>query len=177
MGLQHVADAIARAVAVLQRRPSMGLQDDSPAIAHWHGGAQVATRHANGTQVVTDLAKELGGSGEHVTPGWLLRAGLASCGATSIAMVAAEQNIELRALELHASSRSDTRGLLGMEAADGASISAGPQDVELRVMISANGASPGQLRALVETALSRSPVPAAMRQPVAVQWRIEVRDP
>jgi uncharacterized OsmC-like protein len=177
MGLQHVADAMARAVEVLKRRPSMGLHGDAPAIAHWQGGAQIVTRHANGTEVVTDLAKELGGSGQHVTPGWLLRAGLASCGATSIAMVAAEQNIELRALELHASSRSDARGLLGVEAANGAPISAGPQDVELRVRISANGASPERLRTLVETALGRSPVPAAMREPVAIQLRIEVGDP
>jgi uncharacterized OsmC-like protein len=60
------------------------------------------------------MPSEVGGSGDQVTPGWLFRAGLASCAATRIAMAAAAEGIELATLEVRASSRSDTRGLLGM---------------------------------------------------------------
>ena len=52
-------------------------------------------------------------------------------------MAAAAEGIELAALEVRASSRSDARGLLGMAEADGAPVSAGPRDVQLHVRIAA----------------------------------------
>jgi uncharacterized OsmC-like protein len=174
MANRDLAQALERAANVLQRRPSMGLHEDAPATARWDGGTQVVSSHANGTQVVTDMPQELGGGGTHVTPGWFFRAGLAACATTSIAMVAARENIELRSLEVRASSRSDTRGLLGIDEADGAPISAGPRDMELRVKISADGVSPERLRALVESALTHSPIPTAVREGVAMQLNVEV---
>ena len=135
---------------------------------------RVVTSHASGTQVVTDMPKALGGSGDRVTPGWLLRAGLASCVATRIAMSAAAENIELKALELVATSRSDTRGLLGMPDTNGASVNVGPREVELLVRISARGASPERLRGMVEDSHRLSPVSCAMKGVVPVTLRIEV---
>lgn len=176
MGMRNVAEAMNRAVKVLQRRPDMGLQDDAPATARWDRGMQIIASHANGTRITTDMPEELGGSGEHVTPGWLFRASLASCAATSIAMAAAQEDIDLTTLELRASSRSDARGLLGMGDESGATISAGPRDVELLVRICAAGTSAARLRALVETALVRSPIPIAVREPVSIHLNIEVGD-
>jgi uncharacterized OsmC-like protein len=95
MTMQDVAAAMQRVQGVLNRRPQMGLQDDAAATALWQDGAKVVTRHANGTQLPTDLPAELGGHREQVTPGWLFRAGLAACAATSIAMAVAEAGIEL----------------------------------------------------------------------------------
>lgn len=174
MTMQDVAAAIQRAQGVLQRRPQMGLQDDAPATARWRDGTQVVTHHANGTHLPTDLPEELGGSGDHVTPGWLFRAGLAACAATSIAMAAAEAGIELETLEVQASSRSDTRGALGMKDGEGQPVFAGPGDVQLRVRIRAHDASPGRLRVLVETGCRRSPIPNAVQAAAPLALHIDV---
>jgi uncharacterized OsmC-like protein len=176
MSAQYVADALQRVEVVLRRRPDMGVHDDSPATATWRGSTRIVTSHDNGIQVTTDMPNELGGTGDQVTPGWLLRAGLASCTATRIAMSAAAAGIELTKLELRASSRSDTRGMLGMTEPDGTRISAGPRDVELHVTIAAHGVPAEKLRALVEESHRCSPVPCAMQEETPVGLQIEVAD-
>lgn len=174
MSAQQLAAALQRVETVLQRRPDTGLHDDAPATARWDGGTRVVASHANGAQVVTDMPTELGGSGEQVTPGWLFRAGFAACAATSIAMAAAREGIELTLLELRASSRSDTRGLLGMAGADGQTVPATPGDVQLLVRIAATGVAPARLRALAEAGIRCSPIPSAVQQAVPVALHIEV---
>lgn len=174
MALEEVAAALRRARTVLERRPDKGLHDDAPATARWECGTRVVASHANGTRVQTDLPRELGGSGDQVTPGWMFRAGFASCAATTIAMGAAAEGIDLAALEVEASSRSDTRGLLGMAEASGAQVNAGPVDVRLHVRIAARGASRERLRALVEEGLRRSPIPRAVECAVPVALKIDV---
>src|ERR1700754_874215 len=174
MSAQYVADAMQRVEVVLRRRPDMGLHDDSAAVARWRGSTRIVTSHDNGIEVVTDMPGELGGTGDQVTAGWLLRAGLAACTATRIAMGAAAAGIELTKLELRASSRSDTRGLLGMTESDGSSISAGPQNVQLHVTIAANGVPAEKLRALVEESHRCSPVPCAIQEETPVGLHIEV---
>jgi uncharacterized OsmC-like protein len=120
------------------------------------------------------MPTELGGTGDQVTPGCLMRAGLAACTATRIAMGAAAAGIELTRLELRASSRSDTRGLLGMAESDGSPVSAGPQDVQLHVTIAAHGVPAEKLRALVEESHRCSPVPCAIQEETPVGLHIEV---
>jgi uncharacterized OsmC-like protein len=169
----HLAHALKRVQAVLERRPETGLHDDAPASVRWTGGTRMLASHANGTVVPTDMPTELGGTGDQVTPGWLFRAGLASCAATSITMAAAAEGIELTLLEVKASSRSDTRGLLGMKGADGKTVHAGPGDVSLSVRIQARGEAPERLRELVERGLSCSPIPAAVRSVTPLALHIE----
>lgn len=174
MTVQTIAAAMQRVESVFQRRPEAALEDDTPATAHWESGMRVVSRHPNGTQVLTDMPSEIGGSGDQVTPGWLLRAALASCAATRIAMAAAAAGIELTTLEVAASSRSDARGLLGMANADGQPVPAGPRDVLLAVRIAAQGVAAERLRALVEQSHGCSPVTAAHQAAVPVALRIEV---
>lgn len=174
MATQDIAAAMQRVEAALRRRPELSLHDDDPAAARWEGGMRVVASHANGTQMLTDMPGEIGGSGDQVTPGWLFRAGLASCAATRIAMGAAAEGIALATLEVLASSRSDTRGLLGMPDADGETVGAGPCDVQLLVRISAHGVSPERLRALVEDSHRCSPVSCAVQEAVPVALRIEI---
>ena len=174
MSTQEVAAALQRVEAVLQRRPEMGVHDDAPATARWERGTRVVASHANGTQMATDMPTELGGTGDKVTPGWLFRAGFASCAATSIALAAAAKGIELATLEVRASSRSDTRGLLGMADAAGAPVPAGPHDVQLHVRIAADGVEPARLRALVADGYRCSPIPSAVVSAVPVELRIDV---
>ena len=173
MATQDVAAALQRVESVLRRRPSAGLHDDAAATAHWEGGTRVIARHDNGKQVPTDMPAELGGGGDQVTPGWLLRAGLASCTATCIAMAAAAEGIELQALEVQARSRSDTRGLLGLADADGEPVYAGPRDMQMQVRICADGVSEQRLRALIEKSYRSSPVACALQDAVPVTLRIE----
>lgn len=174
MSAQYVADAMQRAEVVLRRRPDMGMHDDAPATATWRGSTRIVTRHASGIEIPTDMPGELGGTGDQVTPGWLLRAGLAACTATRIAMGAAAAGIELTTLELRATSRSDTRGLLGMEEPDGTPVGAGPHDVQLHVTIGAHGVPADRLRALVEESHRCSPVPCALENETPVGLHIEV---
>jgi uncharacterized OsmC-like protein len=173
MSTGDIAASLQRAHSVFERRPDAGLHDDSPATACWQGGTRVLTRHANGTQVSSDMPIELGGSGDRITPGWLFRAGLASCSATTIAMAAADEGIELTTLEVLVRSRSDTRGLLGMADGSGAPVQATPQDVQLLVRIAAPGVSSQRLQALVKEGYRRSPVPNAVRDAVTLELSIE----
>jgi uncharacterized OsmC-like protein len=173
MAIEDIAAAMHRVEKVLKRRPEAGLHDDGPATARWQSGTRVASSHSNGTQVRTDMPAELGGSGDEVTPGWLFRAGVASCLATCIVMRAAEAGVALSALEVRASSRSDLRGFFGMKDATGETVSAGPCEVELIVWIKAPGIPPEQLRNLVEESHRCSPVPTALRNAVPVALRID----
>ena len=173
-GLAPVRTAMQRVETVLRRRPDMGLHDDAPATVRWSAGTRVVARHANGTEIPTDMPAELGGSGERVTPGWLFRAGLAACAATCIAMKAAADGVALTTLEVQATSRSDTRGLLAMADEHGAEVSAGPVDVALGVRIGAAGVAAERLRALVDAALRCSPIPVAVRNATPVALSIVV---
>lgn len=174
MTTQDIAAALQRVESVLRRRPEAGIVDDAPATARWGGGMRAVTRHASGVQVVTDMPGELGGSGDQVSPGWLLRAALASCAITRIAMAAATEGIELRSLEAVAQSRSDARGLLGMADTDGTPVPAAPSDVQLLIRISAPGVAAEQVQALVRRGASGSPVGCAVEQAVAVALHIEI---
>lgn len=173
MALRDVAAALQRARSVFERRPQAGVDDDAPATARWEVNTRVVSSHANGTQVQTDMPAEFGGSGDRVTPGWLFRASIASCSATSIAFAAAARGIELDALEVKASSRSDARGVLGMAETSGEPVYAGPLDLQLEVRIRAKGVAPEALRALVETGLRCSPMPAAVQKANALALKID----
>jgi len=174
MSSQDIAAAMQRMEDVLKRRPQSGLHDDPPATAVWTSGMRVVSSHANGTTAATDMPVALGGTGDHVSPGWLFRAGLASCATTCIVMAAAAAGIELTRLEVVASSRSDTRGLLGMRDENDNPVFAGPGDVSLSVRIAAPGVSPERLLALVEESQRCSPIPSAVRCALPVALAVEV---
>jgi uncharacterized OsmC-like protein len=174
VGAENIAAALRRVQAVLERSPETGLHDDAPATARWNSDTRIVATHENGTQIATDMPSELGGSGDKVTPGWLFRAGFASCAATTIAMAAARSGIALQALEVRASSRSDMRGLLGMMGDDSEHVTATPQDMQLHIKIAARGLPTQQLRTLVEEGLRCSPIPCAVQNALPVALHIEV---
>jgi uncharacterized OsmC-like protein len=173
MTTQDITTALRRAQTVFERRPDTGLHDDSTATTSWQGGLRFVTRHPSGTTFSTDMPIELGGSGDRITPGWLFRAGIAACAATSIALVAALEGIELSALEVRVASRSDTRGMLGMTEAGGALVDPAPQDMQLQVRIAAAGVAGERLRALVERGYRSSPCPAAVGRALPIDVRID----
>ena len=178
MSAQEIAAAMQRVEAILKRRPGTGVHPEAPAIARWEGGTRIVASHANGTRIPSDMPTDLGGRGNEVdvTPGWLFRAGFASCAATCIAMGAAAQGIELESLEVTANSSSDLRGLLGMSDADGTPVYAGPRDVELVVRIRAPGVAAERLREMVEERYRCSPVSSAVASAMPVDLRIVIDD-
>ena len=175
MSIENIATAMQRVESVFMRRPEAGIHDDAPATASLDGDVKVITRHVDGTQLVTDMPRELGGSGEYVTPGWLFRAGLASCAATSIALRAATEGVGLTLLEVIARSRSDARGLLGMSEPSGEPVYAGPFDMQLHVRIGADGVAAERLRGLVEDSLRHSPIPNAVAHATQLALHIDVQ--
>ena len=174
MTSERIAAAMERVQTVLRRRPEAGLHDDAPATAAWQGDTRVIVGHGNGTRVPTDMPAELGGTGDLITPGWLFRAGLASCATTSIALTAAAQGVQLGALEVRVTSRSDTRGLLGMADEQGEPVCAGPGEVTISVRIAAPGVAPERLRGLVEAGCRCSPIPNAVERATPLALHIDV---
>ena len=174
MASSDIAAALARVKAVLRKRPLAGIVDDAAAVYSWRGGMRVVTQSAAGAQAITDMPVELGGSGDQPSPGWLLRAALASCAVTRIAMAAAEADIDLHTLEASAHSRSDGRGLLGLPDTDGTPVSVGPGEVTMRVRIGATGVAPERLRELVDQAIALAPVSQALARPLAVALQVDV---
>jgi uncharacterized OsmC-like protein len=173
MTAEDISNAIQRVRTTLARRPRAAIHADDPAIAHWDKGMRVIARHANGTQVTTDMPVELGGEGSQVSPGWLLRAGLASCLATRIVMEAAAAGVSITRLEVLAKSTSDVRGLLDMTGENGSEITPAPADVQVEVKISAPAAPRERLEAIVKNSFRCSPVSAALEKEVPVGLRIE----
>ena len=169
-----IANALQRVRLVLARRPEAAMHTDETAIARWEQGMRVVSRHENGTNIATDMPSELGGEGNEVTPGWLLRAALASCLATRIAMEAAARNIVITRLEVIADSRSDARGLLGMTDGAGERIQPAPRDVQLRVRIASPKVAEEVLQAMIEDSYRCSPGSAAVEANIPISLRIDI---
>jgi uncharacterized OsmC-like protein len=169
-----IGAGMTRLISIFTRKPEAGLHEDAAATAQWKGDSLVVVSHANGTAISTDMPAEIGGTGIHVTPGWLMRAALASCAATRISMSAHLEGIELSLLEVLASSRSDARGLLGMPDSTGQPVFPGVQDVVLTVHIAAPHVPADRLRALVAGSDLQSPVTATLRAGVPITTHIEV---
>jgi uncharacterized OsmC-like protein len=174
MTLQHIAGALERAAAALKRRPDLATYEDAPATARWTGGLHCISSHPNGTAIATDLPEGIGGAGGHVSPGWLMRASLASCAASSIVLCAATVAIELTSLEIVVGSRSDARGMLGVAGDDGRAVDPAPLAFDVVIRLSARGVSKERLEELVATSLRCSPVPAAIAHGVPARVRVEI---
>lgn len=170
MNREVISEAMQRVRSVFMRRPAAAIHANEPAIARLDEGLRVSAYDSHGMRIATDMPAELGGGGELVTPGWLLRAGLASCLATRVAMEAATAGITLSKLQVTTTSTSDARGLLGMKGDRGEAIFPGLSEVKLEVQISAAGVSHERLQALIDESARCSPVNAALEQatPIAV---------
>ena len=174
MSVEQVAAAIERVSKVLRRKPQAGLHEDTAATACWSGGLRTSVHSDTGRSVATDMPTEIGGNDSAMTPGWLVRAGLASCTVTRIAMAAAAEGIALQTLEARATTVSDARGVLALPEADGSPVPAGPLEVMLQVRIGAPGVPAERLRALVQWTAGCSPVTNAFERALPVALQVEV---
>lgn len=110
LGLMYVPDP-EQAIAELRRV----LRPGGRAVTTvWRDGLSCEVSGPAAEHAITDMPQPMGGQGAGANPGWLLRAGIASCAATAIAMRAAMTGIALRTLEVTVESESDARGLVGI---------------------------------------------------------------
>jgi uncharacterized OsmC-like protein len=165
--MDSIRTAIETACAHLSEHPDKALSTDAAATAVREDGLRFRVNGPTGT-VVTDMAASVGGGASAPTPAWLMRAALASCDATLIAMEAARDGVELTQLEVSVESETDFRGILGVDD----SIDAGPRAVRVCIEVAAANAGEDQLRAIVERAEARSPVRDAVVREVSMATEI-----
>ncbi|MBN9267932.1 MAG: OsmC family protein [Hyphomicrobium sp.] len=151
-------DALERAHRLFLEKPAAAKRPNAMATAVWRDGLLCEIAGPTGERATTDMPEPMGGSGAGANPGWLLRAGIASCAATAIAMRAAMLGIELRTLEVNVQSESDARGLLGIPDAP---TTLG--NMRMAIRIAAEGADEATLRELAAWGEANSPVSCTLR--------------
>jgi len=158
-------DSLERARRLFLEKPAAAKKPNAMATAVWRDGLSCEIAGPSGEKATTDMPEAMGGSGAACNPGWLLRAGMASCAATAIAMRAALVGIELRLLEVTVQSESDARGLVGIP-----DIPTTLGGMRMSIRIGADGIDAAKLRELAAWGETHSPVSCTLRErpPVAV---------
>jgi uncharacterized OsmC-like protein len=170
MSVTNIQQSIEGVIKYLSEHPDECRYTDKAATAVVEEGLRCRAEGPNGAVLISDMPKAIGGEGAAPSPGWLLRAGLANCDATVIAMRAAQFGVTLTMLEVTVDSESDDRGLLGMDD----TIAAGPLRMRTRVRIGANDVTPEHLREIVDWAEVHSPVGDAVRRAVPSKIEVEI---
>jgi uncharacterized OsmC-like protein len=168
--VESIRQAVETTSEHLVRNPDAGVGPDATAVAVRDHGLRFRVRGPNG-EVTTDMGESVGGAGSAPTPGWLMRAALASCDATIVAIEAARDGVDLTELQVTVESHSDSRGVLGVD--DG--VPAGPLEVRVRIELSASNATADRLRELVQRAEARSAVGDALARPISVRTEVVAR--
>ena len=170
MSEQAIRDAIDNVAKVIFERPDKARVKNAPATAYLINDLTFSVAGPNGEAVHTDMPKGIGGGGGVPQPGWLVRAALASCTGTVIAMRAAKLGIAVEKLEVAFESKSDNRGLLGLDQ----SISAALIGLRAIVRIRAANTTPGELQSLVRWGDAHSPVACTLRSALAAGIEVVV---
>jgi uncharacterized OsmC-like protein len=164
-----IREAIERVSAVFAADPAKARARNTAATARIAEGLRCEITGPRQERAVTDMPPAMGGKASAPNPGWFLRAAMASCTATVIAMRAAKLGIALSTLEVTVESESDSRGLLGLDER----ISPALGGLRTTVRIGGNAESQS-LRELVAWADAHSPVGCTVRQAPACSLEIEV---
>ncbi|MDQ4004718.1 MAG: OsmC family protein [Actinomycetota bacterium] len=160
----QIGESIENAVRYLTEHPDEARYTDTFARATLTDALRVEVEGPNGAGVVTDMPDGVGGLGKEPSPGWLFRAALASCVASTIGMEAAREGLTLSSLEVEVDSESDDRGILGMDE----TVPAGPLSTRIRVRARAEGTDETSLREILDRGARRCPVCDATKRAVEV---------
>lgn len=163
MSEQAIRDAIDNIAKVISATPDKGRVKNAPATASLINDLTLSVVGPNGESARTDMPRSIGGGGGVPQPGWLMRAALASCTGTVIAMRAAKLGIAVEKLEVSVESESDNRGLLGLDQ----SISAALTGLRTIVRIRAGNTPPDELQSLIRWSDAHSPVACTLRSALA----------
>jgi len=164
-----VREAIDKLGAAIRAEPAKAKAKNVPATARLTDGLKFEVSGPNKERVLTDMPAPMGGGATAPNPSWFLRAGMASCAATVIAMRAAKLGIALTELEVTVESDSDLRGILGLDD----KVSAGLNPMRTKVRIGGD-ADPLVLQAPVEWADAHSPVGCTIRNAAVCSLDVEV---
>jgi uncharacterized OsmC-like protein len=164
-----IKESIENAINYLSEHPDEARYTDSFARAALGEALRIEVTGPKGLHITTDMPSGVGGRGEHPSPGWLFRAAMASCVASTIGMEAAREGVTLRSLEVEVDSESDDRGILGMDEA----VPAGPLSTRIRISASADGVEARRLRDVLDRGAGRCPVLDATKRAVDVSMEIE----
>jgi len=170
--MEEIRSAIEKASGYLAENPDAATATDAAATAVREEGLRFRVEGPKGA-LTSDMSESVGGGASAPTPGWLLRASLAACDATLVAMEAARAGIELSDLTVSVESDSDFRGVLGV---DGGA-HPGPLAIRTRIELAARGATEEQLREIVQRAEERSPVHDALVREVSMSTELETVSP
>jgi uncharacterized OsmC-like protein len=167
--METIRTAIAQASNYLAEHPEAARSTDAAATAVLEDGLRLRVDGPS-SSLTTDMSKSVGGQASGPTPAWLMRAALASCDATLVAMEAAREGIDLTELAVSVDSESDFRGVLGVDPA----LNPGPMSMRVEIRVAAANATDEQLRAIVERAESRSPVRDALARELPMTTAMEI---
>lgn len=162
-------ESLERARRLFLEKPAAARKQNTTATAVWRDGLSCEVSGPAGERAITDMPQPMGGNGEGSNPGWLLRAGIASCAATAIAMRSAMMGIALKTLEVRVESESDARGLVGIP-----DVSTALDSLRMSVRIGADGVDHARLRELVAWGEANSPVSCTLRDRPHVALHIAV---
>ena len=165
--MEEIRTAIEKASGYLAENPDGATGTDAAATAVLEEGLRFRVDGPKGA-LTSDMSESVGGGASAPTPGWLLRAALAACDASTVAMEAARDGIELSELSVSVESDTDFRGVLGVDGGGHPR----PLEVRTRIELAAHDASEEQLREIVRRAEERSPVRDALVREVSMTTEI-----
>lgn len=168
--MTDIQSSIENAVAYLTANPEEARYTDSAARATLGDSLRVAVVGSDGERITTDMPGAVGGLAEEPSPGWLYRAAIASCVASTVGMEAARSGLTLNSLEVEVDSESDDRGILGIAE----SVNPGPLSTRIRITASVAGVSNGDLREVIERGARRCPVYDATQRSVDTTLEVTV---
>ena len=163
-----IRTAIEAASAYLGEHPDEARYTDSLATARVVSGLAVRVVGPKGETLDTDMPAGVGGSGAHPSPGWFLRAAVASCVASLATMRAAQLGWTGFSVEVDVDSESDDRGILGLDA----SVPGGPLSMRISLRMTAEGIGLDGLEELAVWAVDHCPVSDAVKRGVPVHVEV-----
>ena len=151
MPAQDIRNSIERVEKHLQSQK--GPEPDICATAVVEDGLRCRIQSPDGKFVYTDMPESVGGTATSNSPGWLLRAAIASCDATLLAMRAARKGIDLDSIKVTVDAMSDGRGMFLDEG-----ISPGSSEIRVLFDIRARNVPREEIQELVNWVTAHAPV-------------------
>ena len=170
MSTENISSSIEGTISYLKENPEKGRSKATAATAVLERGLKVRTKGPKEEVFITDMPPTVGGGGSAPTPGWYMQASLATCNATTIAIKAAREGIELTTLEVSIETESDTRGIFGFDE----TIQAGPLNMRTRVRIGAEGVPEKKLHEIIKWSDKHSWVGNAICRSVPLETEVEI---
>ena len=167
---ESIRAAMEAASAYLREHADEAAYTDSLATARIEDGLRVRVEGPAGEALVTDMPAAVGGSGEHPSPGWFLRASVAACVASLATMRAAQLGVDGFRCEVEVDSESDDRGILGLDS----SVPGGPVSMRIGLRLLSGDVRLEDLEDLAVWAVEHCPVSDAVRR--AIPTHVEVRE-